>query len=125
MARMGRLSVACMLSLLGSVGVAAADCEDVLENLVSYTIIASKTIDGWRDKSGADDEDGDHTSFEGCDYDRVIKFTDGTTLRCAEYGYMYAYRPTAVIFAKKIESPGRSLTVFKMLVEDTVYDMRR
>jgi hypothetical protein len=88
-------------------------------------IIASKTIDGWYSTSRDDDEDGDHSSFEGCSYDRVIKFSDGTRLRCAEYGYQYAYRPTAIIFAKKLEYGGRSVVDFKMLVEDTVYDMRR
>lgn len=63
------------------------------EDYVGYTIIASKTIDKWIDpgkkKSG--------TSFEGCDYDRVIVFTDGTAVRCRTYSYSYSYRPNAIL----------------------------
>jgi hypothetical protein len=98
---------------------AYADLADELEDLVGYTIIASKTIERWYD----DDEKDD--SFNGCSYGRIIVFTDGTTLTCAEYGYQYAYRPTAVILAKKITYQGKSFYDFKMVVGDEVYDMRR
>lgn len=89
-----------------------ADAADELKDLVGYTIIANKTIVGYQDKDGKKKD-----SFEGCDYDRIIIFDDNKILNCAEYGYQYAYRPTAIIF-----SNGSS---FKMLVEDEMYDMRR
>jgi hypothetical protein len=98
---------------------AHADLADELDDLVGYTIIASKTIDRWYD----DDEKDD--SFNGCSHGRVIVFTDNTTLTCAEYGYQYAYRPTAIILAKEISYQGKSFYDFKMVVEDEVYDMRR
>ena len=96
-----------------------ANLADELEELVGYTITASKTIERWYD----DDEKDE--SFNGCSHGRVIVFTDGTTLTCAEYGYQYAYRPTAIILAKEITYQGKSIFDFKMIVEDEVYDMRR
>ena len=98
---------------------AYADLADELEELVGYTIIASKTVERWYDENEEDD------SFNGCSHGRVIVFTDGTALTCAEYGYQYAYRPTAVILAKEITYQGKSFYDFKMVVGDEVYDMRR
>ncbi len=98
---------------------AYADLADALEDLVGYTVIDSKTVERWYD----DDEKDD--SFNGCSHGRVIVFTDGTALTCAEYGYQYAYRPTAVILAKEISCQGKSFYDFKMVVGDEVYDMRR
>lgn len=99
---------------------AIADLAEELEDFVGYTIIDTKTIERWHD-----DEEQDEGSFEGCSHGRVIIFTDGTTLTCAEYGYQYAYRPTAIILGKETSYQGTSLYDFKMIVEDEVYDMRR
>ena len=97
-----------------------ADLADELEDLIGYTIIATRTIVRWYDDS--EQEEG---GFNGCRHGRVIVFQDGTTLICAEYGYMYAYRPAAVILAKEIQFGGRSYYDIKMVVEDEVYDMRQ
>jgi len=98
---------------------AYADLANELEDLVGYTIVASKTVERWYD------EDEKDYSFNGCSHGRVIVFTDGTTLTCAGYGYQYAYRPTAVILAKEISYQGKSFYDLKMVVGDEVYDMRR
>lgn len=111
---------AVVISCLLCSGRASADLAGKLERLVGYTILASKTIKGWYDDN--EREDG---AFKGCRHGRVIVFTDGTGLTCAEYGYMYAYRPTAIILGKRMDVGGRSFTDFKMVVEDEVYDMRR
>lgn len=63
--------------------------------------------------------DGD---FEGCDYDRRIPLENGLTLRCDSYGYSYAYRPAAVVFAKGT-TPGAPLYI-KALINDKVYNMQ-
>lgn len=96
---------------------AHADLADELEDLVGYTIVATKTIEGWKEgrKSGSD--------FEGCEFDRVIIFSDGTALVCREYRYTYSFMPKAVILAKQISYQGRSFYDFKMVVDDEVYDM--
>lgn|SRR5574340_319462 len=97
-----------------------AGLADDLGDLVGYTIIARKTIDGWHD-----DYEKSDSSSNGCSHGRVIVFTDNTALTCAEYGYQYAYRPTAVILAKEITFQGKLFYDFKMIVGDEVYDMRR
>lgn len=99
---------------------ACADLADKLENLVGYTIVDSKTVAGWYDN----EEKGEGT-FNGCKQGRVIVFTDNKKLTCAEYGYQYAYRPTAIILGKEISYQGHSFYDFKMVVEDEVYDMSR
>ena len=96
-----------------------ADCESILENNVGWTIIDSKTIDGYINEKGKKID-----SFEGCDYDRVIIFRDGTTVTCNSYGYQYAYAPTAIILGKSITYKGKNFTLFKMIVEDEEYDIK-
>jgi hypothetical protein len=91
---------------------AFADLADELSHLVGYTIIDTKTIEGWYDEDG---KKGD--SFEGCEFGRTIVFSDNRVLRCSEYNYQYSSMPTAIIL-----SNGQQ---FKMIVEDTVYDMQR
>ena len=61
---------------------AQASCQSVLENNVGWTIVDSKTIDGYKDQGEPKADD-----FEGCDYDRIIYFRDGTTATCSSYGY--------------------------------------
>lgn len=90
-----------------------------MSGLVGYTVLGVKTIEGWRD-----DEESDDSSFEGCEHGRLIIFTDGTYLTCAEYGYQYAYRPQAVIFGRSFTHEGQTLTNFKMLVDDRIYNMQ-
>ena len=81
--------------------IARADLAYELNSLIGYTIVDSKTIKGWYDDS--EKEEG---AFKGCKHGRVIVFTDNTVLTCAEYGYQYAYRPTAIILAKHISYCG-------------------
>lgn len=65
---------------------------NALDGLIGYTIIAKKTIVGSIEKDGTKKD-----AFEGCDYDRVIVFDDGTGVICKQYNYMYAYRPDAFV----------------------------
>lgn len=116
---MRRLKVAAAAALLGCLALPAqADFEDDADQFVGYTIIAVKTIDSFKDKD-KDEKDG----FEGCDYDRVIVFTDGTAVRCRGYGYKYAYRPKAVILGQQVNFQGHAVTMLKMVVQGTAYDV--
>ena len=98
-----------------------ADLASKLERLVGYVIEDSKTIKGWYDEGAGEKEEG---SFKGCNHGRKIVFADNKILTCAQYGYQYAYRPTAIILAKQISYQGKTFYDFKMIVEDEVYDMR-
>lgn len=97
---------------------ARADFEDDASNYVGYTIVAVKTIDAFKDQ-GKEQKDG----FEGCDYDRIIVFTDGTAVTCRGYHYHYAYRPKAVILGTHVTFQGRTVTTFKMIVQGDAYDV--
>ena len=107
----------CMLLFLAAAA-ANADCESVLENNIGWTIIDSKTIDGYKKENGEKED-----SFEGCEHGRVIYFRDGTSATCNSYGYQYAYAPTAIILGKSVTYKGKNLTMHKMIVECEEYDV--
>jgi hypothetical protein len=89
-----------------------------LSSYVGYTIVAAKTVTGYRDKNGKHSHE-----FEGCDFDRVIVFDDGTKLTCSSYSYSYSYRPEAVILMKNSEYQGRTFALVVMIVDDEEYEM--
>ena len=95
-----------------------ADCESVLESNIGWTIVDSKTIDGYRKENGKKED-----SFEGCEHGRIIFFRDGTSVTCNSYGYQYAYAPTAIILGKFVTYKGKNLTMLKMIVESEEYDL--
>jgi hypothetical protein len=88
---------------------ASAKGECDLDEVVGYTLVAKKQIEG-RIEKGHREQD-----FEGGDFDRIIVFTDGTGVRCIGYGYQYAYMPDAYIFARG--------GLMKMCVESEFYDV--
>ena len=88
------------------------DCESFLEDHVGWTIIASKTIEGYLD-SGKEYSD----DFEGCEHARMIFFADETAVTCSDYNPDYSHRPTAIILE-------RSKKGFKMIVEGEEFDIR-
>lgn len=113
------IAISLFLLMLWSGTTSAGDCESILQNNIGWTILDSKTIEGWRDPRKPK-KDG----FEGCDYDRVIYFMDGTQVTCNCYGYQYSYMPTAIILGRSINFKGKSVTVYKMIVLGEEYDIR-
>lgn len=89
-----------------------------IENSIGWIILDSKTIDGYKNEEGEKED-----SFEGCDYERIIYFRDGTTVTCNLYGYQYAYAPTAIILGKSITYEGKEITMLKMIVEGVEYNL--
>ena len=89
-----------------------------LTQLVGWTIVASKQIEGHQSEGEKKSDD-----FEGCDFGTTIFFTDGTGLTCNSYGYTYSYMPTAIIFGQSMEYKGKNVTIYKMLVQGNIYDM--
>lgn len=106
-----RTALLAILALLGSgapMTTAQQTCSADLGELVGWTIAAVKTIDG---------------EFQGCEFNRVISFTDGSQVRCMSYNYTYSYMPDAVLFARSIVYKGTKHTLIKMCVEDELYDV--
>jgi len=91
----------------------------MLTSNIGWTIIESKTIEGYKDRGKPKKND-----FEGCDYDRVIYFMDGSAVTCSSYGYSYSYMPTAIILGKSTTYKGKDYTLYKMIVEGDEYDIQ-
>jgi len=81
--------------------------DDFSSSMEGYTIVAVTQVDG---------------TFEGCDYDKSVKFRNGMTLKCSTYSYTYAYAPDAIIFAKPMSHQGQSFYSIEVLIEDDFYD---
>lgn len=75
-------------------------------------------LEGWT-ITAVTEVDGD---FEGCDYDKKIRFTNGLVLTCSGYSYSYAYQPDAVILTKILSVGGRQYIEIKAIIEDEIYD---
>jgi hypothetical protein len=86
----------------------ALDASD-FNGLEGWTVAAVTTVRG---------------DFEGCDFEKRIRFDNGWTLTCSGYSYSYAYRPDAVIFSKAIEIKGRNYWMIKVLIDDEFYEMQ-
>lgn len=113
---MNRIIIGILLSVIPTMSY--ANCESSLERYIGWTIIDSKTIDGYRKENGAKED-----SFEGCDYGRIIFFRDGTSVTCNSYSYQYAYAPTAILLGKLVNYKGKTFTMLKMIVEGDEYDL--
>ncbi|MFO1341115.1 MAG: hypothetical protein U1F53_23320 [Burkholderiaceae bacterium] len=113
---MRKLTLLAVMCALGRS--ATADTADVLSDYVGYTIVAVKTIEGFVDSNK---KKGD--AFEGCEFDRVVVFTDGTGVTCRTYSYSYSYRPKAVLLAKQVSYQGQQLVLLKMIVNNNSYDV--
>ena len=102
-----RTCLALLLSISATPSV-ALDASDFAD-LVGWTVAAATNV---RDE------------FEGCDFDKKIRFDNGWSLTCSSYSYSYAYRPDAVIFTKSFPSRGQNYWMIKVLINDEIYDMQ-
>ena len=99
----------CLAAALCATAVQADD----LSRFIGYRIVAKKTIAGYVEEHGSARKSD--TSFEGCDYDRKIIFTDNTYLTCRSYSYSYSYRPEAILLANGSQ--------WVMIVNGNTYEM--
>jgi hypothetical protein len=113
MAARMRRSVVASLVLVGFAWRSAfADC-DAEEELVGYTILAHTSVNG---------------DFEGCDFDRVIRYANGMKTTRAGYSYTYSYGPDATVYAGPTTRIGPKNGFcggcdIKVCIEDELYDM--
>ena len=98
----------------------ALDASD-LEELLGYTMIASTHVQG---------------DFEGADFDKPILLENGMLFQFSEYNYAYDYRPYVAIFARTFTPeelrkagvrnvPVKPFTVYKLVIDDEIYDAVR
>src|SRR5467141_5475559 len=81
-----------------------------LDEIVGYTAITSSNVSG---------------EFEGADFDKPVKLDNGMIFEFTEYSYSYSYRPEVIVFAETVTYQGRDVTLYKLLIEDDLYDARR
>ena len=87
------------------------DCCDILEDLIGYTIITTSNVSG---------------TFEGSDYDKLVKLDNGMIFEFNSYNYHYAYRPKVIIFAKQLNMKGlKPINVYKLIIDDDLYDVTK
>ena len=95
-----------------------ADVAYELQSMKGWTIVDVKTIDSFKEP-GQDKRSG----FEGCNGDTLIYFMDGSRAQCMSLGLQLELMPRAIIFGMKTTYKGKSMTLYKMLVNDTMYDI--
>jgi hypothetical protein len=98
-----------------------ANCADDLADLLGYTIVAVSTVAG---------------DFEGADFDKPVKLENGMVFEFSTYSYTYSYRPRAAVLARNFtqeeltkmgvkQLPAGSVTLYKLLIRDRSYSVRR
>jgi len=112
MCRRRRLSTVVLSLLFAALAIPAyADCDH--SGLVGYTIVAQTSVSG---------------EFEGCDFNRVIRYLNGMKTTCSGYSYTYAFAPDATLYAGPVVRipptngfcGGRPI---KACIDDELYDM--
>lgn len=65
--------------------------------------------------------------LEGADFDKLVKLDNGMIFEFHTYSYFYAYRPDVVIFSKTVQYQSKSITLYKLIIEDEddVFDVTR
>ena len=82
------------------------------DELVGYTVVACTHAAG---------------ELEGVDFDKLVKLDNGMIFEFHTYSYFYSYHPDVVIFSKTVQYQGKSLTLYKVIIEDEdeVFDVTR
>ena len=63
--------------------------------------------------------------FEGADFDKQVRLDNGMNFEFSENNYSYSYRPEVVILSRTAINQGRSVTIYKLLIDDELYDATR
>jgi hypothetical protein len=93
------------------VGAGAVYCDATeLQEIVGYTAVTSSNVSG---------------EFEGADFDKPVRLDNGMIFEFTEYSYTYSYRPDVIVFARSVTYQGRAMTLYKLLIEDELYDAIR
>jgi hypothetical protein len=83
---------------------------DDLDELEGFTLVVKSTVVG---------------DFEGADFDKLVKLDNGMVFEFQSYNYEYAYRPSAAVFARALKYQGKAVSLYKLVIEDTIYDVMR
>ncbi len=95
-----------------------ADVFYELQNMAGWTIVGDGII-------VASKEPGEEKidSFEGCNGRTKIYFDNGAIAECLSLGLQLKLMPEVIIFKKEVIHKNKPLALFKMLVDDKMYDI--
>ena len=54
-----------------------------------------------------------------------MKLAFGMIFIFNDYSYTYSYEPEAAVFATELEYEGKSYIIYKLIIEDEIYDVDR
>ena len=86
-----------------------ADLSDDICDLDGYTMIGCSSTEG-----EVNGESGE-----------IIKLYNGMIFELNDYHYNYSYSPDVGIFATKFDYQGKSHLMYKLVIEDEIYDAGR
>lgn len=87
---------------------------------VGWTIVYSGTVTGYINEDGEEE-----SSFNGCEYDRVLLVDYSKSVTCRSYGYAYAYHPDILVLRRQYKfEDGRQFNAYKACIDDDMYDVR-
>lgn len=95
-------------AISGAAQSATGGC-DGLEEVVGFTLVAATRVEG---------------EFSGCDFDRLVAFENGLSLRCSEQRPTEAQQPPAYVFLRQIGLEGHTLSLLKVCIAGHMYNMR-
>lgn len=98
------VSIVFSVALLAATSLRAQSID--FSSLFGYVVIGTETVDG---------------TFEGCSHGRTVGFDRGGSVECAEYGYQYAYRPSAAILVTTVDTGSSVAILCKLVVGDDAY----
>jgi len=85
-------------------------CRMNVSRYVGWTIIYSGTVTGYINENGEEE-----SSFEGCEYGRILIIDYNKQVTCQTYSYSYSYYPDIVVLKN-----GRRL---EACINDDMYDI--
>jgi hypothetical protein len=85
------------------------DLSDDICDLDGYTMIACTSAEG-----EVEGESGE-----------IIKLYNGMIFELEDYNYNYSYSPDVGIFARELSLSGKEVVVYKLVIEDEIYDASR
>jgi len=94
---------------LNSTNYNGSDLSDDICELDGYTMIGCTSAEG-----EVNGESGE-----------IIKLYNGMIFELNDYNYNYSYSPEVGIFAKKLDYQGKGFILYKLIIEDEIYDASR
>ncbi len=96
----------------------AGNLDSELSRMNGWTIVGNASI-----VKSFNSADRENSMFNGCDGNTTLIFSNNLKANCTSYELALEVMPTAIIFSKDSTYQGKTITLYKMLVKDNIYDI--